>query len=381
MNLPLFTLLQIAIGVRTSMGKRLDNEMWQEVFKQAKQQVLLGVTYGALEKLPKEERPPFAILAQWFAMTQKIEQMNSHLNVWCEKVEANFGREGFAACILKGQGIAQLYPQPLRRQCGDIDVWLVPNDSLNAQREIKESLSVRRKKIVNYVQRFLPNEKPVYHHIDFNRTKDVSIEVHFTPSWMNHPCDNARLQRWFTEQSRKIFGKDSQTTENTATNFTTPTTAFNMVYVLLHIYRHIFNEGVGLRQVMDYYFVVKNFMEHASDEDCKRLIEDLKRLHLFSFSQAVMYVLEKVFALPRATMPCEPDEIKGEFLLQEILRAGNFGQHDERLNLNFSNGSWKAFIVRSKRNLRFIKHYPREVIFSPLFKLWHQSWLRWNRWN
>lgn len=382
MTLPLFTLLQVTLEKKNSMGQKLSKEMWMQLLKQAQQQALLGVTYEAIERLPTEERPPFAVLAEWFALTQKIEQINTHQSKWCEKAENNFGKAGFAACVLKGQSIAHLYPQPLRRQCGDIDIWLVPKESLDEKRGIKDSLDIRRKKIVNYVHRFSPNEKPVYHHIDFNRAKKVSVEVHFTPSWMNNPFDNIRLQRWFTKQSRSIFNTHRDNKEGEKpTKFTIPTSAFNMVYILLHIYRHIFSEGVGLRQVMDYYFVVKNFMKESTEVERQTLIQDLKELHLFSFAQAVMYVLEKVFELPRTDMPCEPNKEKGEFLLDEIMLAGNFGQYDERFNHNFNDGSWKAFVIHSKRNLRFIKHYPREVICSPFFKLWHQGWLKWNHWT
>lgn len=385
MSFSLFTLLQIAIGQRSSMGETLTFGMWTQLFRQAQQQALLGVTYSAIECLPKEERPPFSVLAQWFALTRKLEQMNTHLNTLCKKLEEEFDKEGFATCILKGQGIAQLYPQPLRRQCGDIDAWIVPKVSFTYQKKLKEPLSFRRKKIVNHVQRFFPNEKPVYHHIDFNRYKEVSVEVHFTPSWMNHPCDNTRLQRWFDQQAQYIFDfslRESISTESrTHECYTVPTRAFNMVYVLLHIYRHIFNEGVGLRQVMDYYFVLQDFMAHATEKDHETLLRDWKTLHLSSFAQAVLWVIEKVFALPRTSMPCEPDEEKGAFLLQEILQAGNFGQYDPRIEHDYNDGSWKALLVRTQRNFRFIKHYPREVICSPFFKIWHQIWLRMKGWK
>lgn len=374
MNNPLFTLLQVAIGQKTSMEQNLDKKVWLQIFKQAKQQALLGVTYGAIENLPKEERPPFTLLAQWFTMTQKIEQSNAHLNTWCEKVEANFLQEGFSTCILKGQGIAQLYPQPMRRQCGDIDVWVVPNESLDEKGGIKESLNIRRKKIVSYVQRFLPNEKPVYHHIDFNTSKEVTIEVHFTPSWLNDPFDNYHLQSWFELHTSEIFSK-------AIVPYTTPTTAFNMVYVLLHIYRHIFSEGIGLRQVMDYYYVVKDFNQQATPTEKEQLIHDLKNLHLYPFAQAVMWVLGKVFVLSKEEMLCTPDAKKGASLLQEIMLAGNFGKYDERINTIYSDGSWRAFVTRTQRNIRFLKHYPREVIWSPFFKLWHQAWLRLNGWK
>ena len=38
-----------------------------------------------------------------------------------------------------------------------------------------------------------------------------------------------------------------------------PTTAFNTIYQLCHLYHHFFDEGIGMRQIIDYYFVVNDF--------------------------------------------------------------------------------------------------------------------------
>ena len=38
-----------------------------------------------------------------------------------------------------------------------------------------------------------------------------------------------------------------------------PTTAFNVIYQLTHLYHHFFDEGIGMRQIIDYYYVVCDF--------------------------------------------------------------------------------------------------------------------------
>ena len=37
-----------------------------------------------------------------------------------------------------------------------------------------------------------------------------------------------------------------------------PTTAFNVIYQLCHLYHHFFDEGIGMRQMIDYYYVVND---------------------------------------------------------------------------------------------------------------------------
>lgn len=45
---------------------------------------------------------------------------------------------------------------------------------------------------------------------------------------------------------------------------TVPTLSFNVIYILSHLYRHVFTEGIGLRQLLDYYFVIEKFFSKQS---------------------------------------------------------------------------------------------------------------------
>ena len=38
-----------------------------------------------------------------------------------------------------------------------------------------------------------------------------------------------------------------------------PTVEFNLIFQLTHIYAHLMNEGIGLRQLLDYYYVLCDF--------------------------------------------------------------------------------------------------------------------------
>ena len=38
-----------------------------------------------------------------------------------------------------------------------------------------------------------------------------------------------------------------------------PTVEFNIIFQLTHIYSHLMNEGIGLRQLVDYYYVLCDF--------------------------------------------------------------------------------------------------------------------------
>ena len=42
-----------------------------------------------------------------------------------------------------------------------------------------------------------------------------------------------------------------------------PTSSFNVVYQLTHLYHHFFDEGIGMRQIIDYFLVVNDFSKNV----------------------------------------------------------------------------------------------------------------------
>ena len=86
----------------------------------------------------------------------------------------------------------------------------------------------------------------------------VPVELHFFPCSMNNPIYHARLQKWFRRnadlQCSHIVGLPDG-----AGDIAIPTSAFNVVYQLTHLYHHFFDEGIGMRQIIDYFLVVCDF--------------------------------------------------------------------------------------------------------------------------
>ena len=100
----------------------------------------------------------------------------------------------------------------------------------------------------------------------------------------------------------------------------------------------------------------------------------LRSLGMKRFTSAVMWVLQEVFGLDDKYLLTPPNEKEGHFLLNEIMRSGNFGQYDQFLRRT-SNDSDLSYALRKLRRIfRFIRSYPSEVLWSPLFKIWHYFW-------
>ena len=170
---------------------------------------------------------------------------------------------------------------------------------------------------------------------------------------------------------------------------TVPTMSFNVIYILSHLYRHVFTEGIGLRQLLDYYFVLVKWhsdLTNLTDSnkslsqmtqintDLDTLRHELKYLGLWKFAQAVMYVLHEVFGLSEDRMIAPMDEREGWFLLDEIMRGGNFGQYDDRMGSKVGECKIHRYFRMNLRNLRFVKHYPTEALSEPLFRTWFALW-------
>lgn len=374
-----FQLLQVAVGRREALSRTPSAAEWQSLFDTSVRQSLVGVCATGVERLPDCQRPPRRIAVYWAFHANKIEQFNALLNDKCAVLTDLLAADGYRSCVLKGQGMASLYPNPLRRQPGDIDILVWPRDAVAGD--------VCMDRIVDYVRRHGRLGKIVYHHADMQaaigRTVDgtaswiaadgadsVEVEVHYRPSWFFSPLRNRRFQRWYN-------GRRDTMAVSTAGGFFMPDDDFNAVYILTHIFRHLFDEGIGLRQLLDYYYVLMRlgYAPAAGRADLKRR---LRRLGLYRFGRAVMYVLQQVFGLDEAHMPLPPDGREGRFLLDEVMLAGNFGRYDERSMPHASESLGRRFARRQRRVSRFLVHYPEETVFAPLWTLWQRAWRRVN---
>ena len=349
-----FDFLRFCIGATTEgIPESVKDADWGVLYGIAKKQALIGVLFHGIQQLPKELALDGDLLMTWMGMAQRIKQQNMRLFIDSAKVCKNFKDAGFRNCILKGQGNALLYPDPYMRTPGDIDIYLAGG----------------RKRVMQYINKVCPNQVMRYHHVDFPVMK-TAIEVHFTPSYMFFPIHNSRMQKWFKEvmdlQCSNVISLPDGYGE-----ITVPTTSFNVIHS--HLYRHVFTEGIGLRQLIGYYFVLVK-SEERRVKNLTALQRELKYLGLWKFAGAVMYVLHETLGLPEEKMIAPIDVYEGRFLLTEIMQGGNFGQYDTRLGSKENEGKLHRYLRMSLRNLRFVKHYPTEALSEPLFRTWFALW-------
>ena len=414
----IFAFLKYSLGGKVDMNNVIVDINWQQLYTFASKQSLLGFCFYGIERLGKEYPEELKLnpigrelLMTWMGKAQQIRRQNMKVNSVAGKLFSMLREDGLRCCVLKGQGNALMYPNPYSRTPGDIDVWI----------------DASRERIMEYTQKkFELGDDIRLQHLETS-LDGVPVELHFFPCSMNNPIYHARLQKWFRRnadlQCSHIVGLPDG-----AGDIAIPTTAFNVVYQLTHLYHHFFDEGIGMRQIIDYYYVVDDFWkvkesfsqpsrpslpkegstafpkplspQGTEDVTALRCSEplrskdggaskpspyfagwdrlgyacELKHLGLWKFAGAVMYVLHEALGLSEEKMIAPMDEKRGKLLLAEILNGGNFGQHFTKYGHFTQQGMAKKYFLKIWRNMHFVRYFPAEALSEPIFRTWHFFW-------
>lgn len=389
-----FDLIRVSIGQQVSLSHTPSADEWGELYAMAKKQSLVGVCFAGVQRLVwQQQEPPEMLYLTWMGMAAKIQQRNEIVNRQCIELQAKLSADGLRSCILKGQGVAALYKVSgfnefqvssdlsLLRQGGDIDVWIEGG----------------RKKVVDYVQQIAPTDDIRDNHAALDIFDNTEVEAHFRPATLRNPIRNKKLQKFFERTSNDCFAHEIDLAGG---KINVPTTEFNMVYQLVHIFEHFYTEGVGMRQVMDYYMVLRTVSSFDSATSTSlstsqepsfkfqvvsRVQEVVKSLGLERFASALMWVIGYVFEgktnlitaegaeslKPSETaswMLWKPNEADGRMLLNEIMLSGNFGKQDERQKKMYES-KWNSFWMVHFKTLRFWRLDHWAWFWSPLWRV------------
>ena len=325
-----FDFLRFCIGSAKEIPDSLKEADWKELYRIAQKQSLVGILFDGIQKLPPAEvGMSKESLLQWMMQCQMLEKVNVRLNDAVIQVSEWFWKKGFRTCILKGQGNALMYPNPYSRTPGDIDIWVEGDD----------------KRVISFVRSISPHEKALCF-------------------WHDR-----KLQKYYERVKEEQFSHRVMLGEQG--EIAIPTVEFNLIFQLTHIYAHLMNEGIGLRQLLDYYYVL------ISDDLLlirDRVQKELKELGLWKFAGAIMYIMQEVFGMPASRLIVPLNEKYGRFVLNEVLEAGNFGKHDARNR--FGRSQLGHNLQRVYRDMRLVRYFPAEAMSEPIFRVWHFFW-RW----
>lgn len=315
---------------------------------------MTGVCFAAVQQLEEQGMPiPKPIYMRWLSAAIVIQRRNEAMNGWSRELCQNILSDHIRCCVLKGQAVATLYDEQLRklRQSGDIDVWMMAD----------------HKQVIDWGNQHGGIWYFDYHHADLSGFHDCEVELHYRPTLSRNLLRNARLQRWFRKEREALM------VSHEGAPFPVPRPDFNLILTLNHNFFHLLYEGVGLRQMMDLYYVLRRGLTAEERENAKQLV---RRFSLQRFCAASMWVLQKVFGLERQYMLCEPDEAAGRFLLSEIMKAGNFGHFDKRLKHGRYGNRIRLMASWLKHTSRLFRYYPADVLWTPFGIVFISVWRR-----
>lgn len=344
-----YELLQVAVGSRETLSHIPTSVEWSDIYAVSQKQSLVGIAFQGLTKL-YSARPeltvnlPSSLKMKWMAMAVDIQRRNSLILERVRELNLLFAGDGYRSTVLKGVGVSKYYPDPSLRQSGDIDLWV----------------DAPRKELISYLRSKYKVGSIVVHHADVEIFPDIETEIHFWPSYTYNPFRWLKYRSFFNCSRAECFISNGD-------GYCSPPLRFNSVYLMMHIFRHIYNEGIGLRQLLDYYYLLRKL----SLSDRVWAMATLRKMGLGKFTAGVMWVIREVFN-GNDSLLCSTDEKSGRFLLNEIELAGNFGKWDSRIHRR------KGYIGRVAENLgrltTFFSLSPSEVLWAPFWKTWHWCW-------
>lgn len=364
-----FELLQVSLGNRGRLTSTPTSEEWENLYDESERQAVTGILLHGIERLPAEQRPSQDILLQWIGVGQMIEQRNHLMDKRCIELLTKLKDASLTPTILKGQGIAQQYGKELRplRQSGDIDVYVDCG--------LKKALAFAKSQGQEKVEWD-------YKHLHLKIWDDTEVEMHYHVEVLLNLWKNRKLQKWFREHENELFAhandnlnanlnlKANTDRTNDTNGFVTPTVEFNVFYILLHIYRHFLYEGIGMRQIVDYYMVLRTV--HGSRFTVHDYVDAVSQFGMERFAKGLMWVMQEALGMSREWMLWEPDEKEGKYILDEVMAGGNFGHHDERLQ--HRGGKWNTVKQVCRHNWHLMRHYPADVVWAPVWFVWHKCW-------
>jgi hypothetical protein len=332
---------------------------WNTVFQFSIKQSITGVTFEGVKKLSRYGiRPPLPILFEWIALSEKITNINKHINDNVIQLVETIREEGFDSCVLKGQGNTVFYPNVFSRTPGDIDIWITP-------KEKKITEDQRMARILRYLRWKYPKGYLHYNHINAGFYNGIEVEILQRPRSMYNYVHNARMQKWIKLNRSEQFNNFVKL-PNIDSNIAIPTWDFNVIFQLAHIYGHVLHTGIGLRHIIDYYYLLYSAKKRVD------FSATLKKLGLWNIARAVMWVLRERLGLEDRYLIAPVDKKRGVMLLNDILDGGNFGYYKKTNQLAISR--FDKNLLRLKRDFMLTKYYPAETLSEPLFRIFHFFW-------
>ncbi|MEG2319451.1 MAG: nucleotidyltransferase family protein [Mucinivorans sp.] len=340
----LFALLRATLWSRTvevELFQGVSSEQWRVVFRLASQGAVVGLSFDAIGRLPLELRPPRPVFMQWLAVAEQKREHNRLLREVAQVVAELYDKAGVEFVLVKGLGVAELYPDKLMRDGGDLDLLIIKGYD-RANEVLLENGAI------------FTSNNPKHHSFQF---RGVSIENHHQLSIIS-PSGKPLTP---------LYGGSTLS----GCQIAIPSTTFNSIYLVEHMAMHFFIYGIGLRHVCDLCCL---YSRQGSSIDRQAMSEGLKSIGGTPLLQRLGVVLIDNLGLDPSLLPFVPIRDRMvEPLLRDIIEGGNFGFYamTPRTNNRYYNKllTMRAMVARSWKfrhlgSSFFLKQIRELIVFN-----------------
>ena len=282
---------------------------WNAIYVLADAQAVVPIVTDGIDGLPAGHKPSIEVLEPFLADVLATEIRNDTVNHFASALF----RKVNALCpvlMVKGQGLARLYPHPRHRQPGDIDLLVVP---AHYEKVRDYLLSKTRCADMEYTD-------ILHQGMSFG---SIEVEVHGTVSTLM----SVSLDRKMAALMEKMFAEEDFVVESfEEVPVRTPGPLFNAVYILVHFLHHYWSGGVGLRQLMDWGLYVTRHYEELVAGPLESVLKDLG---IFRLWQTFAGLCVARLGYDKTRFPFYTDRYKGKYegIVRYILNSGNFGKN------------------------------------------------------
>lgn len=315
---------------------------WNEMMILAVRQTLAVLLSEAVQKLPDDRKPSSDIISQLFGLRVRNIKAHALINRKLVETVTLLNTNGIRTVLLKGQGLARNYQDPLLRQCGDIDLYVGDADYRRAHDVAVEAFGSH------------PDDSESVKHYHLNNG-GVTVELHRIAESLPGRNIDRRFQRWSLAH---LLGDGLRKVEIEGAEVYLPPYGFDPVYVMNHAWHHFMNGGIGLRQVCDWTMYLHRYHKHVDVEELERTLHSfrlVKAWHLFA-GIAVRHL-----GLPAEECPLYSGKYPelSDRMLDMILNEGNFGKdsdwHKSHRPEGYSKGKLHSLKWRTKRFIDNLK--------------------------
>lgn len=298
---------------------------WDEVYKLAEEQSVVGVVLAGIEKLRTTNILETSgtsehvqvninqeLLLQWIGEVQMLEQQNQAMNSFVAELIEKMRKVDIYTLLLKGQGIAQCYEKPFWRSSGDVDLFLSTENYEKAKQYLLPLASSSDK------------EYQYENHLGMTIDSWV-VELHGQLR-----CGlSTRIDRVLDEiRDEIIYGGNVRSWTKGNTQVFLLGIDCDIFFIFTHLLKHFYIDGLGLRQVCDWCRLLWSY--RASHN--QRLLESrLRKARLMSEWKAFGAFAVEYLGMPIESMPFySPDKKwnrKADKICSFILEVGNMGHN------------------------------------------------------